>query len=109
LEAISTDAATAECCGLPITHAGNGIVPNASICPGKDGYQSGKKKSFSARYFHVVFTLPHELNTVILNNKKVMLNILFKAVIENPSHLWRKQPGRKTGLYCHITYMESAT
>ena len=30
-------------------------------------------------YFHVVFTLPHELNTVILNNKKVMLNILFAA------------------------------
>jgi len=26
-----------------------------------------------------VGTLPHELNTVILNNKKVMLNILFKA------------------------------
>jgi hypothetical protein len=30
-------------------------------------------------YFHVVFTLPHELNSAILNNKKVMLTILFKA------------------------------
>jgi len=30
-------------------------------------------------YFHVVFTLPHELNTIILNNKKVMLNCLFAA------------------------------
>ena len=30
-------------------------------------------------YFHVVFTLPHELNSVILNNKRVMFNILFKA------------------------------
>jgi hypothetical protein len=30
-------------------------------------------------YFHVVFTLPHELNTIILNNKKVMLGCLFAA------------------------------
>jgi hypothetical protein len=39
-----------------------------------------KEEILTTRYFHVVFTLPHELNTVILNNKKVMLNILFKAV-----------------------------
>jgi hypothetical protein len=31
------------------------------------------------KYFHVIFTLPHELNTIILNNKKVMLNCLFTA------------------------------
>jgi hypothetical protein len=34
------------------------------------------------QYFHNVFTLPHELNPIILANKKVMLNILFKAVSE---------------------------
>ena len=33
-------------------------------------------------YFHAVFTLPHELNPVVLCNKKVMLRILFKAVSE---------------------------
>lgn len=33
-------------------------------------------------YFHNVFTLPHELNQIILFNKKVMLDILFKAVAE---------------------------
>ena len=31
-------------------------------------------------YFHMVFTLPHKLNAIILKNKKVMLNILFIAV-----------------------------
>ncbi len=31
-------------------------------------------------YFHNVFTLPHELNRIILFNKKIMLNILFGAV-----------------------------
>ena len=33
-------------------------------------------------YFHVVFTLPHELNGAVLNNKKVMLNCLFAAAAQ---------------------------
>jgi len=31
-------------------------------------------------YFHLVFTLPHDLNPIILCNKKITLNILFAAV-----------------------------
>lgn len=38
-----------------------------------------KEEILPVSYFHVVFTLPHELNTVILNNKKVLFNILFAA------------------------------
>jgi hypothetical protein len=38
-----------------------------------------KDEILPLNYFHVVFTLPHELNTIILNNKKVMLNCLFAA------------------------------
>jgi len=33
-------------------------------------------------YFHNVFTLPHELNPLILINPKTLLNILFRAVKE---------------------------
>jgi predicted RNA-binding Zn-ribbon protein involved in translation (DUF1610 family) len=33
-------------------------------------------------YFHLVFTLPHDLNPVILCNKRIMLNILFKSASE---------------------------
>jgi predicted Zn-ribbon and HTH transcriptional regulator len=33
-------------------------------------------------YFHLVFTLPHELNPIILSNKKALLNMLFEAVNE---------------------------
>lgn len=33
-------------------------------------------------YFHNVFTLPHEINPVILCNKQVILTILFKSVSE---------------------------
>ena len=31
-------------------------------------------------YFHLVFTLPHELNPIILSNRRTTLNILFAAV-----------------------------
>lgn len=34
------------------------------------------------RYFHVVFTLPHELNTLVLYNKRILYNALFEAVWE---------------------------
>lgn len=33
-------------------------------------------------YFHVVFTVPEELNPLVLRNAKVMYNVLFKAVSE---------------------------
>jgi hypothetical protein len=33
-------------------------------------------------YFHVVFTLPHVLNNLVLYNKKLLYNLLFEAVWE---------------------------
>jgi len=45
-------------------------------------------------YFHVVFTVPHELNPLALRNKKVVYNILFDAasktllqIARDPKHL----------------------
>jgi hypothetical protein len=45
-------------------------------------------------YYHLVFTLPHELNALCLQNKKTMYGLLFKAVSEtilelckDPKHL----------------------
>jgi hypothetical protein len=34
------------------------------------------------KYFHTVFTLPHDLNPIVLCNKSVMLEILFQSVSE---------------------------
>lgn len=34
------------------------------------------------RYFHTVFTVPHELNPLIINNPDVILKILFKTAYE---------------------------
>jgi 4-hydroxy-3-methylbut-2-en-1-yl diphosphate synthase IspG/GcpE len=41
-----------------------------------------KSELLPCGYFHFVFTLPHELNPLILCNKKVALQILFTAVSE---------------------------
>ncbi|MBK6477682.1 MAG: transposase [Saprospiraceae bacterium] len=45
-------------------------------------------------YYHIVFTLPHELNSIILGNRKVLYKLLFDATAEtlldfakNPKHL----------------------
>ena len=41
--------------------------------------QARKAELLPVIYFHSVFTLPHELNPVVLCNKKLMLTIFFKA------------------------------
>ncbi len=39
-----------------------------------------KAELLGCGYFHLVFTLPHDLNPIILSNKRTSLNILFAAV-----------------------------
>jgi hypothetical protein len=39
-----------------------------------------KSELLPCGYFHLVFTLPHDLNPIILSNKRITLNILFTAV-----------------------------
>lgn len=41
-----------------------------------------KSELLPVRYFHVVFTLPHELNNLILYNKKILYNLLFTSAWE---------------------------
>ena len=57
----------------------NRHCPKCQHMPRERWLEKRKDEILPASYFHVVFTLPHELNTVILNNKKIMLNILFAA------------------------------
>ena len=39
-----------------------------------------KAELLGCSYFHLVFTLPHDLNPIILSNKQTTVNILFAAV-----------------------------
>jgi hypothetical protein len=44
--------------------------------------EARKAELLPTRYFHVVFTLTHEVNPVVLTNKRKMLNLLFSAASE---------------------------
>jgi hypothetical protein len=57
----------------------NRHCPTCQHMPRERWLAKRKREILSTRYFHVVFTLPHALNAIVLNNKKVMLTILFKA------------------------------
>ena len=57
----------------------NRHCPKCQHVPRERWLEKRKDEILPTSHFHVIFTLPHELNTVILNNKKVMLNILFTA------------------------------
>jgi predicted Zn-ribbon and HTH transcriptional regulator len=49
-------------------------------------------------YFHLVFTLPHELNRLILAHKKILLALLFKAVSETLLEFGLRRFGATVGI-----------
>jgi hypothetical protein len=51
-------------------------------------------------YFHLVFTLPHELNPLLLVNKKFLCDILFKAVSQTLLEFGRTHLGGSLGFIC---------
>jgi hypothetical protein len=60
----------------------NRHCPKCQSMPRERWLEARKKELLPVIYFHTVFTLPHELNPIIFNNRKVMLDILFKAASE---------------------------
>jgi hypothetical protein len=58
------------------------------------------KELLPVGYYHLVFTLPHELNPMCLQNKKVMYGILFKAASQTLIELTKdsKHLGADIGL-----------
>lgn len=57
-----------------------------------------KSELLPVGYFHLVFTLPHELNALILTNKKILLSDLFKAGGETLVEFGRTRLGGQIGL-----------
>jgi hypothetical protein len=48
-------------------------------------------------YFHVVFTMPHVLNPLTLQNKSILYNILFKAAADTIKEVAEKRLGAEIG------------
>jgi len=62
-------------------------------CPQCQSYQSAKwvlerkAELLPVPYFHVTFTIPHELNSLVLWNKELLYDLLFKAAWESAAAL----------------------
>ena len=57
----------------------NRHCPKCQHMPREVWLSKRREEILPTSYYHVVFTLPHELNTTVLNNKKEMLRCLFEA------------------------------
>ena len=85
--------------GFRTIHAGTGIALDRMSecreghgCPGatpkcqflkKEKWLENRLKDFlPINYFHVVFTIPDSLNSIILNNQKIMYDHFFRSVAE---------------------------
>jgi hypothetical protein len=75
----------------------NRHCPTCQHMPRERWLEKRKEEILPVSYFHVVFTLPHELNPVILNNKKLMLTILFKAASQTLLTFGQNALGGKLG------------
>jgi hypothetical protein len=75
----------------------NRHCPKCQHIPRERWLQARSNEILPVHYFHIVFTLPHELNPIILQNKTIMLNLLFKAVSRTLLRFGEQQLGGKLG------------
>jgi len=75
----------------------NRHCPKCQHMPRERWLAKRKDEILPTSYFHVVFTVPHELNLIILNNKRVMLNLLFKAASQTLLTFGKNELGGKLG------------
>ena len=60
-----------------------------------------RQELLQTRYFHVVFTLPHQLHTLVLQNQEELYNLLFRTVAETLREVARnsKHLGAEIGFF----------
>ena len=58
----------------------NRHCPKCQTMAKEDWLEARKRELLPCGYFHLVFTLPHVLNLLILANRKELLNLLFSTV-----------------------------
>lgn len=85
----------------------NRHCPKCQIMPRERWLEARKAELLPVMYFHSVFTLPHDLNTIIFFNKKVMLNILFKAASETLLTFGKNPQGSLGGKLGFIAILHS--
>ena len=75
----------------------NRHCPTCQHIPRERWLEARKAELLPTQYFHLVFTLPHQLNAMVLRNKTVMLNILFQSVSRTLLCFGQNELGGKLG------------
>lgn len=57
----------------------NRHCPHCGNSKKEDWIESRMRELFPCKYYHMVFTLPHELNGIIMGNRKELFDLLFDA------------------------------
>ncbi len=75
----------------PITPAVTATAPSARRKAREQWLNARERELLATSYFHVVFTVPHELNVLALENPRVFYDLLFRASAQ-PYWKWRPIP-----------------
>src|ERR1700745_1802165 len=76
--AIAIIASTAVTRPSHSTHAATGTAPSARETRVPSGWPRVRLSLLPVPYFHVVFTLPHELSALVLQNKRLLYDLLYR-------------------------------
>lgn len=57
----------------------NRHCPNCGAVKKQEWIEARTRELLPVKYYHVVFTLPHELNSVVMGNRKLLYQLLFDA------------------------------
>ena len=80
------------------------VIPRNRHCPKCQSlakaqwFQKQSAELLPVGYFHLVFTLPHLFNGLILAHKKIVLSLLFKAVSETLLEFGQRRLGGTVGI-----------
>ena len=94
-----------DCCGrirISYNSCRNRHCPKCQFLKKEKWLEQRKEDLLPVPYFHVVFTIPAKLNPLVLRNKRVLYDILFRSVSETLIELARdpKHLGGQIGFIC---------
>ena len=94
-----------DCCGrirISYNSCRNRHCPKCQFLAKERWLEERRENLLPVPYFHVVFTIPAKLNPLVLRNKKICYDILFRCVSETLFELARdpKHLGGQIGFIC---------
>jgi len=91
-----------SCGGVHVHYnsCGNRHCPQCQAFEKEKWVEARKSELLPVGYLHLVFTLPHELNPLVLSNDRLLYNLLFKSVWETVRQLTKQSKwlGGQTGM-----------